>query len=415
MNHTLREKYLSNEIFNIGDIVLDSKNGEQLKILDRGPNYVTVESESGIKKKWFSELTEEAVKTTDADFGITESGQLKMFGYVTKSFDEHLSYELIEQFSEFPDLYSKHQIVKLLDKSLNESDLDRRYECLEKISAFYTKQNIDEPLIVEGFKSEIERMRLAQIIAVVAGSKVEDKSPYNTIKAAVEVLKKKYTEKKQWLVLWPFFVLIHDAGISGIINSLPFKFDSPSIKDNPDTKPYDAKLTEELTQLFEDNLDELIDSFELDDILETFSEDEYTDEILSEEQLDEVLSFTSRLKLGRKMQSREQSMGIRRVRAMAKGASSAVLMSRARRMAETMIKRRMFRKAPGEMNRQEKERFEKGATRRKTLIAKLALRLMGKVRSMQTVRLQAAHAGNTATPTVNSGTHAGVSKFIGAN
>lgn len=405
MTSTLREKYLANEIFKIGDIVEDNKSGEQLKVLDRGSNYITVESSSGVKKRWLDELLTESTTAVpvEPDFTMTETGQLKMFGYETKMFDEYLTNELIEQFSEFDDLYSKHQIVKILDNAILEQDLDRKYEMFEKISTFYTKQQIDEPLIVEGFKSEIERMRLAQIIAVVAGTEVVNKSAYQTIKTAVAELRKKYTEKKQWLVLWPFFVLVHNAGISGIINTLPFKFDMAAVKDDPTQKPYDAKLTEEITQLFEDNLDELVESFEMADVTETFSEDEYSDELLSEEQIDEVLSFTSRLKLGRKIKSRETTLNVKRERAMTHGASSAVLMTRARRMAETMLKRRMFRKDPTQMSRQEKERFEKGASRRKLLIARLAQRLVGKVRVLQNTRM---HSQNTTPTTVTKPTKA---------
>lgn len=393
MDSTLREKYLANEIFRIGDVVADSKNGEQLKILDRGSNYITVESSSGVKKKWLNELIVETTPAVEPNFMMTETGQLKMFGYESKAFDEYLTNELIEQFSEFDDLYSKHQIIKILDSAIIEQDLDRKYELLEKVSSFYTKQQIEEPLIVEGFKSEIERMRLAQIIATVAGTEVVNKSAYQTIKTAVAELRKKYTEKKQWLVLWPFFVLVHNAGISGIISTLPYKFDMAQVSDDPTQKPYDAKLTEELTQLFEDNLDELVESFEMADITETFSEDEYSDELLTEEQIDEVLSFTSRLSLGRKLKSRETTLGIKRERALTHGASSSVLMGRARRMAETMLKRRMFRKEPGQMSRQEKERFEKGASRRKLLIARLAQRLVGKVRTIQNTRMHAAQGG----------------------
>lgn len=394
MDSTLREKYLANEIFRIGDLVEDSKTGENFKILDRGSNYITVESAAGIKKKWLDEIIVENSAAIEPDFVVTESGQIKMFGYETKSFESNLSEFIVEQFTEFEDLYSKHQIVKLLDSTFNEQNLDRKYELLEKISAFYTKQQIDEPLLIEGFKSEIERTRLAQIIAVVAGTEVINKSAYDTIKHAVGVLRKKYTEKKQWAVLWPFFVLVHNAGISGIINTLPYKFDMDKVTDDPSQKPYDAKLTEDIIQLFEDNLDELVDSIELEDITETFNDEDYSEEFLTEEQLDEVLSYSARLNLGRKIKARETSLETKRERALTRGASTAVLMHRARRLANTMIKRRMFRKAPDTMTRQEKERFEKGAVRRKALIARLATRLLNRVRLMQTARIHASNAGS---------------------
>ena len=412
MDSTIRDKYLANEILKIGELVEDSTSGEKLKILDRGSNYITVETSSGtVKKKWINEVvTDEGLKT-EPEFLCIESGQLKMFGYETKAFDEHLTDFVIEQFEEFNDLYSKHQIVKLLDSAIMEADLDKKYEQLEKVSSFYTKHIIEEPLIIEGFKSEVERMRLAQIIAAVAETEVQSKSPYNTIKVAVAALRKKYVDKKQWEVLYPFFVLCHNAGISGILSTLPYRFDTGTkVQDNPDSKPYDAKLTEDFTQLIEDNLEEFLESFEPEDILETFSEDEYDEEFLTEEQLDEVLSFNSRLSLGRKMKTRENALTIKRVRALTRGATSGVLMNRARRMAETMLKRRMFRKDPSQMTRQDKDRFEAGAQRRKALIARLATKLMGKVRMMQTARLHAHHSGQVAN--TGSVSH---SKNIGAD
>jgi hypothetical protein len=52
-----------------------------------------------------------------------------------------------------------------------------------------------------------------------------------------------------------------------------------------------------------------------------------------------------------------------------------------------MVKRRMFKKAPELMTRQEKERFESGAISRRAMISKLAQRLMVKVRELQSARV----------------------------
>jgi len=55
----------------------------------------------------------------------------------------------------------------------------------------------------------------------------------------------------------------------------------------------------------------------------------------------------------------------------------------------------MFHKAPDQLNRGEKERFEAGATARRALVAKLAMRLVGKVRQLQSSR--AHHAASNVT------------------
>ena len=89
----LRDKYFSNEIFRIGDLVEDVKTNEQVKILSRGSNYVTVATTNGIVKKWLYEINElELVEVSVApinkssDFEILESGQIQLFGYDTKNF-----------------------------------------------------------------------------------------------------------------------------------------------------------------------------------------------------------------------------------------------------------------------------------------------------------------------------------------
>lgn len=396
MTKTLRERYFANEILQIGDIVEDSATGEEMKILDRGSNYITVATAAGITKKWLTEVVvEDEVQTPvvavekKSDFKLLESGQIELFGYETRNFDTNLSEFVLEQFTEFNDLYSKHQIVKLLDSAITEQNLDRKFEILEKVSGFYTTQDITEPIIVEGMKNELERRRIADVLAAVA--EVEPvKSTYQTVVNAIKALKEKYQRRTQWEVLWPFFKLAERSGLMGITQNLPYNL---NVKDNSkDPHPADHKLNEELIELLEDNFEELVESFELEDIEAAFDE-ELSEEFLTEQQLDEVLSMTGRAALGRKMHAKSTVLAARRQRALTRGATSHVLQSRARKLAETMLKRRLFRKAPQDMTRQEKERFEAGASRRKALVAKLAMRLVGRVRMLQAARM---HPTNTA-------------------
>jgi len=119
MTKSIREQYLANEILNIGEIVEDNTTKKQVKIIDRGSNYITIESDEGIvSKKWLDQVTEvkqQETVITEPDFVVNESGQIKMFGFESRNFDLELSEFIVEQFSEFDDLYSKHQIIKLLE------------------------------------------------------------------------------------------------------------------------------------------------------------------------------------------------------------------------------------------------------------------------------------------------------------
>lgn len=385
---SLRDKYFANEIFRIGDIVEDITTGQEMKILDRGSNYVTVASGDKVIKKWLNEVTEkheietpivsEESSPNSNDFKLLDSGQIKLFGHETRNFDQDISQTLIEQFKEFDDLYSKHQIIKCLDFALQEESIDATYDLLDKVEKFASKHSMEVPFIVEGMKTDIERRRIIEILASIADI-TPTKSNYETAKLAVKALKAKYQTRKQWEVLWPFFKLAQNAGIMGITHSLPYTF-GPTNDD-----PEDIKTEEIIIDTLENNIDLLGEDLEIEDIYEAFSDDDFV-------QIDEVLSFDSRLALGRKMARHEPILTQRKDRAMNRAASTSVLMSRARKLAETMLKRRMFHKAPSDMSRQDKERFEAGATKRRALVAKLAQKLMPKVRALQSARL---HHTNT--------------------
>jgi hypothetical protein len=389
MTKKLREQYFANEIFKIGDIVEDSETGAQLKIIDRGSNYITVIAEGGeVSKKWLNAVSIVAEKEKDtepsSEFRITESGQIAMFGGETKNFDIDLSTFVLEQFTEFDDSYAKHQIIQLLDLALQESNEDTQYELLEKVSALYDKKDIWCPIVVEGLKNDVERKRIAAVIASVANIKVTG-SPYNTVSTAIKVLKTKYKKKEQWEALLPIFRVARKAGLMSTTSNLPYDLDNSRLsEDSLDD------IHESIETLISENVDEFIESLEIDDIQEAF-ETEFTETILSEEQLNEVLSPAIRSKLAAKMRQHEALLQVNRARALTRAATTSVLQDRARKLAETMLKRKMFKKDAKDMTRQEKERFEAGAARRKALVAKLTQKLIAKVRLLQVARMHAAH------------------------
>jgi hypothetical protein len=388
---TLRDRYFANEIFRIGELVEDTKTGEKMKILDRGSNYVTVATSAGVIKKWLNEVTEEVIiEQVDmpvqkpANFVLLESGQVKLFGYETRNFDNELSTLMLEQFEEFDDLYSQHQIVKCLDLAIQENDSDTAYSLLEKVCGFYTKHNITTPFIVESLKTDIERKRISEILATVAGITPE-KSNYKTVVASIKALRAKYQSRKQWEVLWPFLKMAQDSGLSGILVNLPFNFDNETVNES------DIQ-DEELIEILESNIDLIVEDFDFDDVDATFTEEEFSGELISE-----VLSIEDRVKLSRKLRQHTPMMAVKRERALGKAASTNVLLDRARRLAELMLKRRMFHKDPTSLSRQEKERFEAGASKRSATVAKLAQRLVSKVRALQSTRLH-----HTATPATHT-------------
>lgn len=388
MTKTLRDKYFANEILCIGDIVEDSVTGESMKIIDRGSNYITLATKTGTTKKWLNEVTttkEETTMNKKEDFTLLESGQIGLFGYETKHFDMDLSILVLEQFEEFDDMYSKHQIVKLIDSIIQESNLERKAKMIEKVNEFYNKHDIAPPIIIEGIKSELERRQIANIFATVADTEPSKSSSYQTIADALIALKKKYTRKDQWEILLPFLKIASESGIMGINKYVPFGL---SLSENSDNyiSDSDAELQESFINESENNVDSLINKITPDDIYEAFDITELYD-LLSESQLNEYLSVASREQLGRKMRQHETQLAAKKERALRTTASTTVLQARARKLAEAMLKRLMFHKAVADMSRQEKEQFEAGAARRKATVAKLAMKLLAKVRMLQTNRL----------------------------
>lgn len=377
-NKSLRDLYFDGEIFKIGDIVRIVENNTQAKVLDRGANYVTIVHGDMTEKKWLNEICEikptEENTTKSVNFELSEAGTIVMFGYETRNFDADLSELVLEQFKEFDDLYSQHQIVKCLDYAINNPDDESAYELVEKVQGFYNKQNLTAPFIVEALKTDIERRRLAEIIAAVADIR-PSKSVYQTVSLSIKELKNKYHSRKQWEVLWPLFKLAVASGMDGIMQNLPYTFGKPG-EGEDDSKTQMEDIVTYST--IEDNLDLILEDLDDEDLLDTFTD---------EEMLSEVLSIEARNKLSRKMAQHEPIIANRRARALSRTASNEVLLARARRLAETMVKRRMFHKSAADLSRQEKERFEKGAFSRRAMIAKLAQRLIGKVRSLQAARL----------------------------
>jgi hypothetical protein len=389
-SNSIRDRYFAGELFKYGDIVEDINTGEKMKILDRGSNYVTVAFGDKVIKRWLNEIQEvsakivEDVKTVQpVDFVLQEDGQIKLFGHVTQNFNHDLSELVIEQFSEFDDLYSKHQIVKCLDYAIGDTDIDRSYDMLLKVENFYAKKDIQAPFIVEALKTDIERKRMSEIIASIAEIR-PSKTINQTITQAMRALREKYTSRKQWEVLWPLFKLAMASGIDGIKQNLPYTFGSPD-----STKETNESLEDMVfISALEDNIDITVEDLEWEDIDCLLAEETQ----LSEELLNEVLTLAGRNKLSHKMAQHADYISVRRTRALQHAATSDVILSRARRLAEIMLKRRMFHKDPATLNRQEKERFETGEPARRALVAKLAMRLVGKVRALQSARTHHATA-----------------------
>ena len=100
---TIRENYHNNDLFNMGDIVENTKNGNVGKVIKRGPNYIQYEMEDGgVEKAWLDEVVpgnniDEQIQVDEVDKKALvlqkNADQLKSFS----SFEDEINEKRVAQ------------------------------------------------------------------------------------------------------------------------------------------------------------------------------------------------------------------------------------------------------------------------------------------------------------------------------
>ncbi|CAB5221253.1 hypothetical protein UFOVP240_117 [uncultured Caudovirales phage] len=168
-------------------------------------------------------------------------------------------------------------------------------------------------------------------------------------------------------------------------------------------KPFDPffeEVEEKELDLSDKEIDQMIDKLEDEDLLEAYDEDELSliDEETGEEleqhpdedkiSIMEVLSRTERMKakfrLRRTASKRARSTKI----ALKRYSSTETVNKRARRLAIMLMKKRMLRgRNPSQVSVGEKERIEKAISKRKTIITRIASKLVSRIRKVEKARM----------------------------
>lgn len=175
-------------------------------------------------------------------------------------------------------------------------------------------------------------------------------------------------------------------------NSEPEADDVGEFKEETETE--DIKNLDSLSDSDLDNLADKIDSE--DDVIDAYEDEElaliddetgeHIDE-LKEETLNEVLSRMERIKAKARF-ARTSTKRERRIKiALKSRSSSSVLNKRARTLAIKLLKSRLAKKPLNKLSVGEKERLERVIAKRKTLINRLAMKLVPKVRKIENNRL----------------------------
>lgn len=228
---TIREQYLDEEIFNIGDIVKsDELQGE---IIARGSNYVTIVSE-GIEHKCWLETLKEVDATPKRDQVYKESFIFK--GYKTKNFTRSLSESFKDIAKNTDDSYALLNYIKSLDYLLGcnnnsitenfsvvriQTERARRYS--KKIGLIKLTEAlisvIEEDLlryaVMENVKfTTTDRNMIARVISSTAGIiNNTSASPENEINNAATSLRKEHLTNPGWELLGRMFNMATQAGI----------------------------------------------------------------------------------------------------------------------------------------------------------------------------------------------------------
>ena len=159
-------------------------------------------------------------------------------------------------------------------------------------------------------------------------------------------------------------------------------------EDEDEDDELDDKELEKMADDIED-VEDIIDAYDDDELAIVDDEGEEVESIKEEtEQINEVLSrmerIRAKIRFAKTQAKRERKLQV----ALRKPSSASTLNSRARRLAIKLLKKRMAKKPLQKLSIGEKERLEKVIQKRKKLIDRLAMRLVPKVKAVETNRLQ---------------------------
>lgn len=293
-------------------------------------------------------------------------------------------------------------------------------------------KELDEMLI-----KSTDKLKVARIIASSLGMEdVDDKTgAENMINVSLRKIKSKNLTPEAWKILGNMLKLATDAGINydkAIIPETKFKVmgieeattavNTKETESDKDAEYAGAserskvghslgasseahrrmkvkyKLGEEKEEdeIDDNQIDEMINDLSTDDYLEAYDDeelsiiDEETGEFISEVKEEIILEVLSRaerirakLRFARSEAKRERKTAI----ALKSRSNTATLNKRARRLAIINMKKRLAKKPLDKLSVAEKERLEATLAKRKKVIDRIAMRLVPKVKKIESDRL----------------------------
>ena len=242
------------------------------------------------------------------------------------------------------------------------------------------KQGLDEMII-----KSADKLKVARIIASSLGmTDVDEKTgAEQMVNVSLRKIKSKNLTPEAWKILGNMLKLATDAGI---------KYDTSII---PETK-FKVMGLEEDEELQDSDIEAMINEMSEDDYLEAYDDNEFaiideeTGEYivdLQEEVINEVLSRAERIRAKLRFARSEAKRERRTAIALKTRSNTATLNKRARRLAIANMKKRLAKKPLDKLSVAEKERLEATLAKRKKVIDRIAMRLVPKVKKIESDRL----------------------------
>lgn len=252
----LRELYVANKIYKVGDFV--EHNEQTYQIIDRGTNYLTVvDSQGNTSKKWLTEVTESYDEMQQSTVAA-EKGQIVYKGYATKNFDicpgaqEAFTNTILLVNSVDPvallnaiketDEYLGHERKAIATGQLEDIEqfmhhVTRAQEYLNNIGELenhtYIQGHIDKMEELSGINEELtnktlksnDKIKVARVIATMLGFDDAEKSssPEQLVNNGLRKVRTKALNPQSLDILSRMLTMAKEMGIKYDVNLLPPK------------------------------------------------------------------------------------------------------------------------------------------------------------------------------------------------
>jgi hypothetical protein len=185
--NSLREAYVEEKIFNVGDTV-ETNTGDIAEIIDRGPNYVTLIKEGNTFKKWLKDVKPVQVEENAKRRSQIYKESFIIKGYKTKNFNRKLSEKFRDIAGKVGDTYALYNSVVCFDSllGLSEDNLKNNFDdyrvYYERAHKYFGKfkihlnemSQIEDILLGYSLEEDLkftasDQIKVASIIAGTAG------------------------------------------------------------------------------------------------------------------------------------------------------------------------------------------------------------------------------------------------------